>query len=191
MRANARAIASSDAGRRSENAPVAAPAPASASAALSSRSARSPLLNWWLTSTPSHTTLPADAERSFAIATASKPFSAAVSSATHDTIAVIGTWPLIAPAAFSSRRVGSSVRRAIRCGRPATATVRAIGGASPIENSDSSRPERRTISSATAESLPPPTGTRIRCGVAGGCAILATAVSGRIDDAPPPKRWAW
>ena len=31
---------------------------------------------------------------------------AAVSSATHETIAVIGTWPLIAPASFSARRPG-------------------------------------------------------------------------------------
>ena len=166
MRANARATASSEAGRSTENERT--PGASSASAALNSRSTRRPLLNWWLTSTPSQRTLPAEAERSLAIATASKPFSAAVSSAAHATIAVIGTCPLIAPAAFNAARPGSSVRRASRRGGPATATVRAIGGASPMENSASSQPERRTISSATAESLPPPIGTSTRRG--GVCA---------------------
>ena len=48
-----------------------------ATAAASIRSAASPLLNWWLTSMPAHGRFPLEAERSFAIATASNPFSAA------------------------------------------------------------------------------------------------------------------
>ena len=97
------------------------------------------------------------------MATASKPCSAAVSSATQVTIAVTGTCPLIAPARLQLEQ--QRVERACRdagAGRPATATVRAIGGASPIENRASSAPERRAISIATAESLPPPTGTSNR-----------------------------
>ncbi len=71
MRANARATASSEAGRSTEKSST--PPCTSASAARSSRSAARPLLNWWLTSTPSHAKLPREAERSLAIATASKP----------------------------------------------------------------------------------------------------------------------
>ncbi len=96
------------------------------------------------------------------MATASNPCRAAVSRATHVTMAVMGMCPLIAPAAFSSNSSGSRTRLAIRWGSPETAAVRAIGGAEPIENRETSAPERLAISIATAESLPPPTGTRRR-----------------------------
>ena len=74
-------------------------------------------------------------------------------------IAVTGTCPLSAPREFSSMSRGSIVRRASSRGSPATATVRAIGAASPTENSSQRSTAARTISSATTESLPPPTGT--------------------------------
>ena len=115
-RANARAIASSEAGRSTEK--ICRPPATSATAACSRRSARRPLLNWWLTSMPSQARFPLEAERSLAMATASNPCSAAVSSATHETIAVTGTWPLSAPAPFSARtaRVEATARE--QAGQP-------------------------------------------------------------------------
>ena len=70
-RANARAMASSEPGRRIEN--TAIPATASATAALSIRSTRRLFENWWLTSMPSWTRLPRDADRSLAKADVREP----------------------------------------------------------------------------------------------------------------------
>ena len=77
-------MASSEAGRSTENS--SRPGASSATADRSRCSARRLLLNWWFTSMPSQVTLPFDAERSLAIATASNPRRAAVSNATHETI---------------------------------------------------------------------------------------------------------
>jgi hypothetical protein len=131
--------------------------------------------------------LPDEAERSLAIATAAIPFAAAVSSAAHDTIAVTGTWPLRAPAALSASSAGSIVRRAISRGSPATAAVRAIGTASPTENSVMSAPARRATSIATTESLPPPTGTSSPAGAARPVAGAAgpTGKAGRGSASSP------
>ena len=176
---------SSEAGRRSEK--YATSGRVSASAARSIRSASSPLLNWWLMSTPKCVRLPKEAERSFAIATAASPFAAAVSSAAHDTMAVTGTCPLSAPAALSRRSSGSSRRWATSRGSPATAAVRSIGTALPTENSVMSAPARRATSIATTESLPPPTGTSSPAGavrpVAG--AAVPTGNAGRGSSSSP------
>ncbi len=142
------------------------------------------LLNWWLISAPSQLRLPEEAERSLAIARVSNPFSAAVSRPTQVTIAVIGTWPLIAPAALASNSSGSSRRVAASHGSSAAAAVRAIAAASPIENRAVSAPERRSTSIATAESLPPPTATSARRG-SGGCPAASPA---GVWDAAVPKR---
>ena len=162
MRANARAIASSEAGRRTENALTGA-------AELRERRAQQPLgaqalaeLVVDLDAVPAEIARRGGAlvgHRDRVEAVAARPSAAP---RTH-TIAVTGTWPLSAPASLSAPSPGSSraLGRAGAAG-PRPRTVRAIGGASPIENSASSRPERRTISSATAESLPPPTGTSTR-----------------------------
>ena len=162
MRANARAIASSEAGRRTENnAQRGARARRAPRSAAARRAA--PLLNWWLTSTPSQRhvarrrrALVGHRDRVEAVQRGGQQRHAGDDRGDRH-VAVERARPRSA-----RRRPGSSVRVASSRGSPATATVRAIGGASPTENSASSQPERRTISSATAESLPPPIGTSRR-----------------------------
>ena len=55
--------------------------------------------------------------------------------------------------------------------------MRCIAGLSRTEKSVKSSPERRTISSATIESLPPPTGTSTRSSVC-GAAVRASPSRG-------------
>ena len=102
---------------------------------------RSPLLNWWLTSTPPTPRCPPTPSARWPSPRV-EAASAAVSRAAHgddrrDRDVAVDRAGLV-----EAVRRGSSVRSASRRDSPAAATVRAIGGASPSENSASSQPAR-------------------------------------------------
>ena len=67
---------------------------------------------------PSTTRLPADADHSFDITTASRPSSTAASTAMAEIMPVMGTWPLRKPSSRDRSTCGSSSRSARTTGRP-------------------------------------------------------------------------
>ncbi len=86
-----------------------------------------PLLEyWWLTGTPSTSSVGMDADHSFDMITASRPSSAAASTAMAEMMPVTGTWPLRNPSSRERSSCGSISRSARRMGSPVTAAGRSM-----------------------------------------------------------------
>ena len=114
-----------------------------------------------------------DADHSFDMTTASRPSSAAASTAMAEMMPVTGTWPLRNPSSRERSSCGSISRSARRMGSPVTAAGRSMAskrspGRLTMNSAGSAR--SRIISTVTIESMPPPKGTRGRPGPAAGAA---------------------
>ena len=113
------------------------------------------------------TRLPTEADHSLDITTVSRRPSTAAITAMAEMIPVTGTCPLRKPSSAGGRSTwGSSERSALMMGSPVTAAGRSMALKRSLQVSTMNRAlagnRRRTASTVTIESIPPPKGIRGR-----------------------------
>ncbi len=135
---------------------------------------------WWFTGRPWSRSVGMDADHSLDMTTASRSSSTAASTAIADRIPVTGTCPLRKPSSAERSSCGSISRSARTTGSPVTAagsSIAANRSAGLLTTNSAVSASRRTRSTTTIESIPPPKGTRARGRLVGsrGSGVWASA----------------